>query len=79
MRQTVSTTSGSADEGSAGSGAGASTGDASVGAAVVLDCALKNLEMEQGFFAGAIAFAAISRSCTDGFVWSALVKCVHAW
>ena len=66
-------------KGSAGSGAGASTGDVSVGAAIVVEDALKKDEIEQDFFVGAIAFAAISRSCTDGFVWSAWVKCIHAW
>ena len=72
-RPTVSITTGSANEGSAGSGAGASTGDASAGAAVALEGALKKLEIARGVFAGAIAFAVISRSCTDGFVWSAWV------
>ena len=72
-RPTVSITTGSANEGSAGSGAGASTGDASAGAAVALEGALKKLEIARGVSAGVIAFAVISRSCTDGFVWSAWV------
>ena len=79
MRAVVPITSGSADEGGAGGGAGASTGDAGVGAAVVPEGALKNTEIRQGHFAGAIAFAAVFRSCTDGLEWSAWVKCIHAW
>ena len=69
----LSITTGSADEGSAGSGAGASTGYPSAGAAVMMEGALKKLEIIRGVFAGVTAFAVISRSCTDGFVWSSLV------
>ena len=72
--RTLLITTGSADEGSAGSGAGASTGDPRAGAAVMLEGALKKLEIARGVFAGVTAFAAISRSCTDGFVWSAWVS-----
>ena len=79
LMPTLSITSGSSDEGSAGSGAEASTGDVSVGAAIVLEGALKKDEIEQDFFVGTIAFAAIARSCADGFLGSALVKCIHAW
>jgi len=69
----LSITTGSADEGSAGSGAGASTGYPSAGAAVMLEGALKKLKIARGVFAGDTAFAAISRSYTDGFVWSSWV------
>ena len=72
-RRTVSLTIGSADEASARCRAGASTGDASAGAAVVLEVTLKKLEIARGVFAGVTAFATISRSCIDGFVWSSLV------